>query len=250
MDIFKKTTMLLEWEAITLPSAPIPHGEPYAGRRLDVCPEPTRVYQWLAKVMGLPAVTSSETARVGLMKIANHDGSGVGRWLDPYVEWLGKAGSTVQFITMNAANDQAPAAILPGAAFIPTVMAELLQHISPTIGRLLTSVDVPQLLTMLATPIDRRQQSWACGLGAPPVQPDTPTCVTIAVRTWTLMRALLEPELRGVEWIMRLRPAGVVAFDLNDGLDVPIYYNVRQSTIYDKELVRLRKVRTNVSQLL
>ena len=62
--IFNKTKMLLAGLAppIALPSAPILQGEPYAGNRLDVCPAPALVYQWLSKVMGLPAVAASAPA--------------------------------------------------------------------------------------------------------------------------------------------------------------------------------------------
>ena len=65
------------------------------------------------------------------------------------------------------------------------------------------------------------------------------------------MRALLEPELRGKVWIVRQRPSGVVAFDLNEGLlpssDVKITWGVRKASGYDPELTRLRTVRTNVA---
>jgi hypothetical protein len=62
--IFDKTKVLLAGLAppIPLPSALIPHGEPYAGNRLDECPAPALVNQWLSKVMGLPAVTASAPA--------------------------------------------------------------------------------------------------------------------------------------------------------------------------------------------
>ena len=65
------------------------------------------------------------------------------------------------------------------------------------------------------------------------------------------MRALLEPELRGKVWIVRQRPSGVVAFDLNEGLlpssDVKITWGVRKASGYDPELTRLRTLRTNVA---
>jgi len=67
----------------------------------------------------------------------------------------------------------------------------------------------------------------------------------------TLMRALLEPELRGNVWIVRQRPSGALAFDLNEGLlpgsDVKITWAVRKASGYDPELRRLRTVRTNVA---
>ena len=65
------------------------------------------------------------------------------------------------------------------------------------------------------------------------------------------MRAFLEPELRGKVWIVRQRPSGAVAFDLNEGLlphsDVKITWGVRTASGYDPELTRLRTVRTNVA---
>ena len=58
----------------------------------------------------------------GLMRIIHHDGSGVGKWVTPYIEAFGQTGVEVQYIKINAADPQAAAAPLPGAAFPPVKM--------------------------------------------------------------------------------------------------------------------------------
>ena len=127
--------------------------------------------------------------------------------------------------------------------------AEMLGRIATGTRTDLESVPTATLLTMLATPIYRQQQPWASGHSVAPAQADTATQITYAVRVWTLMRALLEPELRG-QWVLRQRPTGVVAFDLSEGslrhCDVTVRWGVRDSIFYDVELTRLRTVRTNV----